>query len=154
MNRRERTLLGFSLAALAGVLMVFASTVWLLWRTSIDAEAARVGALASALGLRTEQILIDAAETLDRLDRLDHPPCSTEHLATMQDVAISRPYIRSLGHWRATERLCGIGFIQPTGLKPARADRIYDSGLIAWWPNAQTEVGGVRLLLLRKGDHD
>lgn len=154
MTRRERTLLGFSLVALAGVLMVFASTVWLLWRTSIDAEAARVGALASALGMRTEQILIDAAETLDRLGRLDHAPCSTEHLAAMQDVAISRPYIRTLGHWRATERLCGVGFVQPTGLKPARADRIYDSGLIAWWPGEQTEVGGVRLLLLRKGDHD
>ena len=31
------------------------------------------------------------------------------------------------------------------GLKPARADRIYDSGVIAWWPGPQTEVGGVQL---------
>jgi sensor c-di-GMP phosphodiesterase-like protein len=154
MSRRERAMLGFSLVALAGVLLVAVSVAWLLWRMSLATEEARVGELARALGQRTEEILVDARATLERLDGLAVERCSVEHLTAMQDAAIARPYIRTIGHWRATERLCGLGFVEPSGLRPARADRIYESGVIAWWPGPQTEVGGVRLFLMRFGDHD
>ncbi len=62
--------------------------------------------------------------------------------------------MRSVGYWRAAERLCDVGFLPESGLKPPRADRIYDNGLIAWWPSPRTESGGVQLFLLRYGDHD
>ncbi|HRQ65075.1 MAG TPA: EAL domain-containing protein [Xanthomonadaceae bacterium] len=154
MSRRERAMLGFTLVAVAGVLLVSVSVAWLLWRMSLAAEEARAGELARALGLRTEQILVDARATLERLDGLTVERCSAEHLVAMQDAAIARPHIRTIGHWRAAERLCGLGFVGPPGLRPARADRIYESGVIAWWPGPQTEVGGVRLFLMRYGDHD
>src|SRR5690606_8526353 len=38
--------------------------------------------------------------------------------------------------------------------KPPQADRIYDSGLIAWWPSPHTTVGTSSMFLLRYGDHD
>ena len=72
----------------------------------------------------------------------------------MHAAAVAKPYIRAIGYWRAAQRICGVGFIQAVDLKPARADRIYDSGVIAWWPSSQTEVGGVQLFLMRYGDHD
>jgi sensor c-di-GMP phosphodiesterase-like protein len=72
----------------------------------------------------------------------------------MEDAAASRPYLRAIGHWRAADRLCGVGFLQTHLLKPPRADRIYESGVVAWWPSPDTEVGGEQLFLMRYGDHD
>ena len=72
----------------------------------------------------------------------------------MQKAAIAKPYIRAIGYWKAAKRVCGVGFIQEIELKPSKADRIYDSGVIAWWPGPQTEIGGVELFLMRYGKHD
>lgn len=154
MRRKDKILLAASAATLAGVAALSAAIGWWLWRESITAEAAYVGGLAARLGERTEATLLDTRDMLARFDALDSPRCSPEHLKAMQEAAVSRPYIRAIGHWRGAERLCGVGFLQAGELKPARADRIYDSGLIAWWPSAQTEVGGVQLFLMRWGEHD
>lgn len=154
MSRSARAAFAFSLLAIAGVVLVLLGTGWLLVRISFAAEEARIGQLAQALGERTEHLLGDAQQTLARLDALPGPRCGAEHLRAMQDEAIPRPHIRSIGYWRADERRCGVGFVEPAGLRPPRADRIYPSGVIAWWPSAQTEVGGVRLFLMRYGDHD
>lgn len=143
-----------ALIALAGVAVLFASIVWLLWRESVASEEAYAGGLAASLGQSTEHIILDTRDMLAGFDQLQAPRCSREHLQAMQDAAISRPYIRAIGYWRATERVCGVGFLQEEGLKPPRADRIYDTGVIAWWPSPQTEVGGVQLFLVRYGNHD
>jgi sensor c-di-GMP phosphodiesterase-like protein len=154
MQRRRRILAAASLAALLGVAVLFAAIAWVVWTESVDSEEAYAGGLARVLGTRTEKILTDSRDLLAALDKLEVERCSPEHLRALQDAAISRPYIRAIGYWRAADRLCGVGFIGDEGLKPARADKIYDSGVIAWWPSAQTEVGGVQLFLMRYGDHD
>jgi sensor c-di-GMP phosphodiesterase-like protein len=153
MRRRGKIMFGSALAALAGVAVLFASIAWFLWKESIASEAAYSGGLAGYLGQRTEHIFIDTRDMLAGFDRLDLPRCSKEHLQALQKASISRPYIRAIGYWQATERVCGVGFLAD-GLKPPRADRIYDSGVIAWWPSKQTEIGGVQLFLMRYGDHD
>jgi sensor c-di-GMP phosphodiesterase-like protein len=153
MRRRGKIVLGSALAALVGVAVLFASIAWILWKESMASEAAYEGGLAANLGQRTEHIFIDTRDMLAGFDRIDVPRCSKEHLQALQKAAISRPYIRGIGYWQATERVCGVGFLAE-GLKPPRADRIYDSGLIAWWPGKQTEIGGVQLFLMRYGDHD
>ncbi len=142
------------LAALAGMAMLFASIGWVLWKESVSSEEAYARNLAASLGESTEHILLDARDMLTTLDQLQEDSCSKEHLRAMQEAAIARPYIRAIGYWHATERLCGVGVLPDDGLKPARADRIYDSGLIAWWPSPQTEIGGVQLFLMRFGNHD
>jgi sensor c-di-GMP phosphodiesterase-like protein len=154
MLRRRRILAGSLLAALAGVALLFAAIGWVIWNESVDSEEAYAGGLAKSLGTRTETIILDARDLLAGFDALAAERCSPEHLRALRDAAISRPYIRAIGHWRGAERLCGVGFIGDEGLKPARADKIYDTGVIAWWPGPQTEVGGVQLFLMRYGDHD
>ncbi len=154
MIRRDRLLIGTSIAAFGGVAVLFAAFAWYLLRGSFTAEEALVGGLANRLGERTEAMIVDTRQLLADFDRLPAERCSPEHLRALQSAAMSRPHIRAIGYWRAAERLCGVGFLQVDALKPARADRIYDSGVIAWWPSAQTEVGGVRLFLMRFGDHD
>lgn len=146
-------MLGAPIAALLGIAVLFAVALWVLRRESVASEEAYAGGLAASLGQSTEHIILDARDMLAAFDRLDFPRCSPEHLRALQEAAISRPYIRAIGYWQAIDRKCGVGFL-PDGLKPAHADRIYDSGVIAWWPNAQTEVGGVQLFLMRYGDHD
>jgi len=133
--------------------VLFAFTAWLVWRESRAAEQAYADGLAATLGQRTEQIVVDARNLLAQFDRLPMPRCSPGHLQALKDAAISRPYIRSIGYWQADERQCDIGFL-PQGLKPAHADRIYPNGVIAWWPGAQTQAGGVQLFVMRFGDHD
>ena len=154
MPRREQHLIGFSLAALVGAVLLFALVLWLLWSKSVNTEEARVAYLAETLGQKTEKIIVDARDMLNRLNRLPASPCSAEHVRVMQEAAVARPYIRAIGYWRADRRICGVGFIQAVELKPPKADRIYDSGVIAWWPSPQTEVSGVRLFLMRLGKHD
>lgn len=154
MWRRERLLVGVSLAAFAGVVLLFGSVLWVLWRDSLATEEALVGGLALSLGTRTENVILDTRDLLASFDRLPGPRCATEHLQAMENAAASRPYLRAIGHWRAARRLCGVGFLQTHDLKPSRADRIYDSGVVAWWPGPDTEIGGVRLFLMRYGDHD
>jgi sensor c-di-GMP phosphodiesterase-like protein len=154
MLRRARIVVESSLAALVGVALLLAMIVWLVWRESVDAEEAYAGGLATALGRTTEHTIVDARDLLAGFDKLTVERCSPEHLHALQEAAISRPYIRAIGYWQAAERQCGVGFIGGEGLKPARADRIYPSGVIAWWPSRQTEVGGVQLFLMRYGDHD
>jgi len=154
MHRREKILIGAVLAGLLGVAALFGSMVWLLWKESVAAETDYAGGLAATLGQRTEQIILDVRNMLAGFDKLDTPRCSVAHLAALQNAAISRPYIRGIGYWQAADRLCGVGFLPQDGLKPAHADRIYDNGVVAWWPSAQTEVGGVQLFLMRYGDHD
>lgn len=154
MLRRERKLIGITLAAVAGVVLLLGALLWVLWSDSIETETAVAGRFASALGERTEAILLDTRDLLAEFDRLPDTRCSSGHLQAMQDAAISRPWLRAIGHWRGVERLCSVGFLQSRELKPTRADRIYESGVVAWWPSEQTEVGGVRLFLMRFGDHD
>jgi sensor c-di-GMP phosphodiesterase-like protein len=143
-----------TLAALAGAVLVFGAIMWLLWRESLSAEEAYAGDLARALGERTEAIILDTRDMLGEFDRLALVRCSDGHLQAMQQAAIQRPHVRAIGYWQAADRRCGVGFMQRDGLRPPRADRIYESGVIAWWPGAHTEIGGVPLFLMRFGDHD
>jgi len=154
MRRKDKILAAAALVTLGGVAALLAAASWMLWRESIAAEQAYVGGLASRLGKRTEAMLLDTRDLLAQFNASTEPRCSPAHLKLMQAAAVSRPHIRAIGHWRAAERLCGVGFLQAGELKPAKADRIYESGLIAWWPSAQTEVGGVQLFLMRLGEHD
>jgi len=152
-ERRRVVLLGVVLALLGAVLLVVA-LVGLLWLQSVEREEARAGNLAAQLGERTQAILID---TRDLLLGLEHHPaerCSPAHLQTLLEAAATRPHLRALGHWRAGERLCGVGFVGAAGLRPPKADRIYESGVLAWWPSPATEVGGVPMFLMRFGQHD
>jgi len=151
---RRRVILWGGLLAVVGTAVLTAGVLFMLWKESFGAEEARAGSLAAALGERTEAILVDTRDLLAALDRLDAPRCSTEHQQVMQEAAMTRPHLRALGHWRASERLCGVGFVASEGLRPPRADRIYESGVLAWWPGPHTEVGGVPLFLMRFGDHD
>lgn len=146
--------MGISVTALGGVAVLFASLGWYLWRGSVTAEEEVMGGLATALGARAEAMILDARQLLARFDSLPARRCSPEHLRTLQSAAMSRPHIRGIGYWRAADRQCGVGFLQVDALKPPRADRIYESGVIAWWPGPQTAVGGVQLFLMRYGDHD
>jgi sensor c-di-GMP phosphodiesterase-like protein len=152
-RRRSKIIFGAALAALTGVTVLFASTAWLLWQESAAEEQAYADGLAATLGQKTERIILDMRDMLAGFDQLAMPRCSREHLQALKDAAISRPYIRAIGYWQADERLCDIGFL-PQGLKPARADRIYPNGVIAWWPSAQTQAAGVQLFLMRFGNHD
>jgi sensor c-di-GMP phosphodiesterase-like protein len=154
MWRREKLLIGVSLAAFLGVALVLGTMLWLFWRDSMGAEEQVVGSLALSLGERTEAVLVDTRDLLARLDGLPGPRCTSAHLRVMEEAAATRPYLRAIGHWRAAERLCGVGFLQTHALKPPRADRIYDTGVVAWWPGPHTEVAGVPLFLMRFGDHD
>ena len=153
-GRRDRVFIGFALAAFLGAAGLFGQVTWILWQESVNAEERRVEQLARQLGERAEQMIVESRALLDRFNRSGFERCSAAHIAEMQQAAVTRPYIRAIGYWRATERVCGVGFIQGVALKPSRADRIYDSGVIAWWPSRQTEVGGVQLFLMRYGDHD
>ena len=153
-TRRDRLFIGVTLAALTGAALVFGLFVQFLWERSVEAEEARVELLAQNLGQRAEGLIVDALAQLEEFNSIEEPRCSAAHIDAMHRAALSRPHIRAIGYWRATERLCGVGFIQSTALKPARADRIYDSGVVAWWPGAQTDVGGLELFLLRFGEHD
>src|SRR5258708_1341865 len=128
--------------------------MWVLWKQSVASEEAYGGGLAASLGQSTEHIILDTRDLLAGFDKLQVPRCSKQHLQLLQAAAISRPYIRAIGYWQATERMCGVGFLPQEGLKPQRADRIYDTGVIAWWPGPQTQAGGVQLFLMRYGDHD
>ena len=154
MQRRDRLIVDISIAALGGIAVLFASLTWYLWRGSFTAEEALVGGLASTLGARTEAMILDTRALLVEFDGLPQARCSPAHLRALQNAAMGRPHIRAIGYWRAAERQCGVGFLQTDALKPARADSIYASGVIAWWPGPQTEVGGVQLFLMRYGDHD
>ena len=154
MLRRARILVESSLAGLVGVALLLVVIVWIVWNESVDSEADYAGGLAAALGASTEKTIVDARDLLAGFDALTVERCSPEHLRALRDAAISRPYIRAIGYWQAADRQCGVGFIGDEGLKPARADRIYPTGVVAWWPSKQTEVGGVQLFLMRYGDHD
>jgi c-di-GMP phosphodiesterase len=141
-------------AALAGAVVLLVSTGLAVWNGSMTAEEAYAGGLAESLSQATERILVDTRDMLALFDRLPTARCAPEHLRAMQEAGASRPYIRAIGFWRANERQCGVGFVSTAGLKPAHADRIFDTGVIAWWPSPQTEVGGTQMFLMRFGDHD
>ncbi len=154
MRRRERRMLAASLVAFAGVVLLLAGLLWLMWAESFSREEKALGRLALDLGQRTERSVVDTRDLLAELDRLPIERCSSEHLLALQEAAISRPWLRAIGYWQAATRQCGVGFLQAKELKPQQADRIYDTGVIAWWPSPQTEAGGVQLFLMRFGDHD
>lgn len=153
-TRRDKVLLSVSAAALLGLLLPLAALGWFLWQESVVAEEKRLADLAQRLGEQTETALVDARELLDNLNQLELEPCSPEHLERLQEAAIARPHVRAIGYWRAAERECGAGFVQGDALTPPRASRIYDTGVIAWWPSAETAVGGIELFLMRFGQHD
>lgn len=154
MKHREQVIFLALLLGLLGSVVLFGSFIWLLWHASLQKEENYIGGLASVLGERTEKILLDTRDMLAGFDDLKTTRCSKAHLKALQDAAIARPYIRSIGYWRAEKRVCGVGLLATTRLTPDHADRIYPSGVIAWWPSKQTEVGGVQLFLMRYGEHD
>lgn len=154
MYRKRRVLISSALAALAGSLVLLTTTLWISWRESLTSEEAYAGGLAAGLGRTADHIIVDARDLLAKLNALTAERCSPEHLRAMQDAGASRPYIRAIGYWQANERKCGVGFVLKDGLRPSHADRIYDSGVIAWWPGPETEIGGTPMFLMRYGDHD
>ncbi|MEQ9463903.1 MAG: EAL domain-containing protein [Haliea sp.] len=152
--RRDKIVVGLLASALFGVLLLFSIFGWYLWRESVVAEEARLGDLAQRLGLQAESAIIDARDLLEALNESPYPRCSPQHIRLMQEETFARPHIRAIGYWRAVERLCGTGFAEGAALRPPQASRIYDNGLIAWWPGPDTTVGGVPLFLMRFGNHD
>ena len=154
MARRGRLIVGISALALLGLSVLVVGVMWFWWRDALETEGRQSGQLAEQLGTRAEAIILDTRDLLHQLDELQAPRCSPEHLQAMHEAAASRPWLRSLGHWQAANRLCGVGFLPDRGLKPPQADRIYDSGLIAWWPSPHTTVGPSSMFLLRFGHHD
>jgi len=154
MQRREKILIGAVLVGLFGVAGLLGSMAWLLWRESVASEADYAGGLAATLGERAERTILDVRDMLAGFDKLAAVRCSAAHLEALQNASVSRPYIRGIGYWQAADRLCGVGFLPLQGLKPPHADHIYENGVVAWWPSAQTEVGGVQLFLMRYGEHD
>lgn len=154
MRRRKKVKLLAFVAALLGIVGLFGSVAWLLWTSSVASETHYEGGLAARLGQRTERIIVDTRDMLAAFDKLAVPRCSPAHLDALRQASIAHAYIRGIGYWHAARRECGVGFLPPEGLKPAQADRIYSSGVIAWWPSAQTQYGGVQLFIMRYGDHD
>ncbi|MBG57245.1 MAG: cyclic diguanylate phosphodiesterase [Porticoccus sp.] len=152
--RRDKIFFGILAITVLGALALSLLLGWYIWRESVGTEEQRLQQLSQRLGEETEQAIIDARNLLETLNERATDPCNTTHLAMMQEVAIARPYIRAIGYWRAAERLCGAGFIQGISFTPPKASRIYNSGVIAWWPSETTEVGGVQLFLMRFGHHD
>lgn len=154
MHRRNKKLAGFALVALVGTVLLFGLVTWFLWRESVGAEQKRVADMAQTLGLRTQQLVEGAKSTLDRLDKLPAHTCSEAHLRAMEKAAVQHPYVRAISYWHAAKRLCSVGFLQTAPLMPRRADHIYKSGVIAWWPSPQTRMDGVELFLMRYGSHE
>ncbi|PHS75730.1 MAG: hypothetical protein COB19_02585 [Porticoccus sp.] len=152
--RREKIFFGILAITVLGALTLSLLLGWYIWRESVGTEEQRLQQLSQRLGEETEHAIIDARNLLETLNEQATDPCNTAHLAMMQDVAVARPYIRAIGYWRAAKRLCGAGFIQGISFTPPKASRIYNSGVIAWWPSEATEVGGVQLFLMRFGHHD
>jgi sensor c-di-GMP phosphodiesterase-like protein len=152
--RRTEIVIIVSVAAVAGVALLLAAAMWYLWRESIATETKLVGRLASTLGARTEAMILETRNLLHAFDELPARRCSPAHLQALQDAVIARPYVRGVGYFRAAERRCGVGFLQARTITPPKADRIYQSGVVAWWPSPHTEVGGLQLFLMRYGDHD
>ena len=130
MRRRDKVLTGAVISALLGVTILFSVIVWLFWRESLASEETYEGGLAATLGQRTESIFIDTRDMLAAFDKLDSKRCSEQHLQSLRDAAVSRPFVRGIGYWQADERLCGVGFLPEAGLKPSHADHIYDNGVI------------------------
>ena len=145
--------MGAALVALLGVVGLLGSMTWLLWSESIRAESAYEAGLATRLGRHAEHVLAQVRDLLNRFNQLDTPSCSKAQLDVLRNAAVSRPYIRGIGYWHASQRLCGVGFLPLNGIKPASADRIYPNGIVAWWPSRQTQVGDVQLFLMRYGDY-
>jgi len=154
LQRRDKTFAVFVLVALVGTVLLFGLVTWFLWRESVGAEQKRVADMAQTLGMNTEQLVEGAKSTLDRLDRLPQHSCSKVHLKAMEKAAVEHPYIRAVSYWHAAKRLCSVGFLQTAPLMPRRADHIYKSGVIAWWPSSQTKADGVELFLMRYGSHE
>src|SRR5688572_13314028 len=102
MRRRDKVLFGSATAALVGGALLFAAIGWVVWRESVATETAYAGSLANSLGRRAEGIFIDTRDVLAGFDRLDIPRCSADHLRTLQQASISRPYIRAIGYWQAS----------------------------------------------------
>ncbi|MBA6413708.1 EAL domain-containing protein [Parahaliea sp. F7430] len=152
--RSKRLILRVLVNSILGALCLFFLLGWYLWHQSIVAEEQRLATVAERLGLEAESAILDIRGLLERLNRADIEPCSDLHIQWMQQEAIARPYIRSIGYWRAIKRQCGAGFVQGAILTPPEASRIYDNGVIAWWPSPETAVGDVELFLMRFGDHD
>ncbi|WP_018861518.1 MULTISPECIES: EAL domain-containing protein [unclassified Thioalkalivibrio] len=153
-SRRDKVLFAVFGVTVLGLLIPLLLLGWYLWQGSVVAEEQRLDELSQRLGEQTERAIIDTRDLLDKLNTIEATPCSTEHLNKLQNAAMSRPYIRAVGYWRAVERECGAGFVQGDALTPPQASRIYDSGVVAWWPGPSTKVGGVELFLMRYGQYD
>ena len=154
MYRKHRVMISGAAAAVIGSLALLSLSLWISWRQSLTSEETYAGGLAASLGSAAERMIIDTRDMLAQLKDPGLTVCTPDHLRAMQEAGVSRPYVRAIGYWNANERVCGVGFVLEDGIRPPRADRIYDSGLIAWWPSAHTEVGGTRMFLMRYGDHD
>lgn len=154
MGSPKRALIVISLAGTLGILLPAALLLALLWQQTIRAEEHRLAQLSQELAAQTEAAIVDAISLLQSLNAGTPEPCSVDHLETLQNEALARPHVRAIGFWRAIERLCGVGLIQGQALMPPQASRIYDSGLVAWWPNETTTTAGTALFLMRFGNHD
>ncbi|GAB3312773.1 EAL domain-containing protein [Haliea atlantica] len=154
LTRRDTLMVTLLAGSLLGIVALVGLLGWFLWRESVVAEEERLRALAQRLGEHTEGAIIDARSFLQRLNESSAPRCQSDHLQAMQAVTFSRPWVRAVGYWQAAERLCGTGFAEGAALRPPQASRIYDNGVIAWWPSESTQVGGRPLFLMRFGNHD
>lgn len=154
MIRRDRFLVGASVAAAIGIVLLFGAVIWYILSQSLSKEEERVKLLAQSLGQRVESMIVESLDMLTEFNELENERCSDAHLSAMQSAAISKAQIRAIGYWQGTNRECGVGFIRGNELMPSKADRIYGSGVIAWWPGPQTELDGVQFFIMRFGAHD
>lgn len=154
MGNPRNALLVVSLAGAIGFALPAVLLLWVIWQQTLMAEEQRLIQLSEDLAAQTEHAIVDARTLLEDLNVQAFEPCTPDHLLALQNEALSRIHVRAIGYWQAANRLCGAGLVQGQRLTPARASRIYDSGVIAWWPSAATTAGDVALFLMRFGNHD
>ncbi|MFW6341345.1 MAG: EAL domain-containing protein [Wenzhouxiangella sp.] len=154
MGNPRNALLIVCLAGAIGIALPVTVVLWVIWQQTVIAEEERLIGLSKDLAAQTESAIVDARNLLAELSEQAFEPCSQAHLLALQNEALSRPHVRAIGYWQAADRLCGAGLVQGQRLTPERASRIYDSGVIAWWPGPATTAGDVALFLMRYGNHD
>jgi len=154
MRSIRKTLLVAGSVGAIGIILPIALVLWIIWQQTVIVEEQRLVELSQDLAAQTEDAIVDARNLLESLNAQNVEPCSQAHLMSLQNEALSRMHLRAIGYWEAADRLCGAGLVQGQRLMPQRASRIYDSGVIAWWPSPDTTAGDVALFLMRLGNHD
>jgi sensor c-di-GMP phosphodiesterase-like protein len=149
---RRRVIAGALAGAVLAASVPVLASLYLSWNVALTAERGKLRHLAREAVARSERVFTTARDGLGRLQRPDSELCTDAHLAAMQAMTFSSPYLQEFAVIRDGQLVCTSWGRLATPATVGPPDYVSPTGFRVWYAwEAKAVAPGRRAIAVAQG---